>query len=162
MLGMVLLEGIGLSVILLLICAFGIRKGAVEMVYLYHKDVQDRCVSMGLTTHDKIEKDGKVFKIGGIILYLVYTLVCVYAVNGARGFLQGFWQMFLILSVLNIIDRIFIDEVWVGYTKAWTIPGTEDLKPYINGHDRCRKWLGGTVGMAILSAILAGIFSLIL
>ena len=85
MLGMVLLEGIGLSVILLLICAFGIRKGAVEMVYLYHKDVQDRCVSMGLTTHDKIEKDGKVFKIGGIILYLVYTLVCVYAVNGARG-----------------------------------------------------------------------------
>ena len=40
------------------------------------------------------------------------------------------------LSVLNLIDRIGIDEWRVGHTDAWTIPGTEDLKPYITAEDR--------------------------
>lgn len=162
MVGKVLLEGIGLSIILVIVCAIGIRNGAVGMVHLYHKDVQDRSVSLGLTTYDKIEKTRKRFKVFGTLAYLSYTLVCVYVVNGARGFLQGFWQLFLILSVLNVFDRILIDTVWVDHTKAWTIPGTEDLKPYINSHDKCVKWTFGTVGMAIISAVLAGIFSLIL
>lgn len=35
----VILEGIGLGAILMLVCAFGIRKGAVGMVHLYHDDV---------------------------------------------------------------------------------------------------------------------------
>lgn len=38
-------------------------------------------------------------------------------------------------SVMNLIDRFLIDGVWVGHTKAWTIPGTEDLKPYITAKD---------------------------
>ena len=39
----------------------GIRNGAVGMVHLYHQDVKDRCVEMGLTTHEKISKNSKVF-----------------------------------------------------------------------------------------------------
>ena len=34
-----------------------------------------------------------------------HVLVCVYALNGARGFVQGFWQLLVILSVMNLIDR---------------------------------------------------------
>ncbi|MCM1570141.1 MAG: hypothetical protein NC081_11965 [Roseburia sp.] len=30
--------------------------GAVGMVHMYHKDVQDRCVEIGLTTHERIRK----------------------------------------------------------------------------------------------------------
>ena len=63
------------------------------------------------------------------------------------------------LSVLNLADRLFIDGWWVGHTKAWTIPGTEDLKPYINAQDKKRKWLFGTVGMAVISAALSGIMA---
>lgn len=37
------------------------------------------------------------------------------------------------------------------------IPGTEDLMPYISKTDKYRKWLAGTVGMAVISIILAGI-----
>ena len=87
-------------------------------------------------------------------------LVCVYAVNGARGFLADFWQLFVILSVMNLIDRFLIDGYWVGRTKAWTIPGTEDLKPYITAKDKAKKWLFGTVGMAVISAALAAIMML--
>lgn len=79
-----------------------------------------------------------------------------------RGFWPAFWQMFAILSITNIIDRLLIDEYWVGHTKAWEIPGTEDLKPYINRKDKIGKWLAGTVGFTILCTILAGIMTFII
>ena len=150
-------EGFGLGVLLVLVCAIGIRKGAVGMVHLYSHEVQERCVKLGLTTHERIKKNKIIFKALRIPGYLAYILAFTYAVNGARGFLSGFWQMLVILSVMNIIDRFLVDGFWVGHTKAWTIPGTEDLKPYITGKDKCKKWIFGTVGMAIISAVLSGI-----
>ena len=43
----------------------------------------------------------------------------------------------------------------VLYTSTWEIQGTEDLKPYITAKDKGKKWLFGTVGMAVISAVLA-------
>lgn len=152
-----IIEGIGLGALLVLVCAIGIRKGAVGMVHLYSPKVQERCVSLGLTTHEKIRRNALLFKIICMPGCIAYVLVCVYAINGAKGFVAGFWQLLVILSVMNLIDRFLVDGLWVGHTKAWTIPGTEDLKPYITGKDKCRKWLFGTVGMVIISAALSGI-----
>ena len=152
-----LIEGLGLGVLLFLVCAVGIRKGAVGMVHLYAPEVQDRCVKLGLTTHEKIKRNALLFKAICVPGYIAYVLVCVYAGNGARGFLAGFWQMLVILSVMNLIDRFLIDGYWVGHTKAWTIPGTEDLKPYITAKDKCKKWIFGTVGMATIAAALSAI-----
>lgn len=95
-----------------------------------------------------------------VLRYLAYVLVCAYAVNGARGFTAGFWQMLVMLSVMNLIDRFLIDDYWVGHTKAWAIPGTEDLKPYITGKDRQKKWLFGTVGMVVIAAVLSAVMML--
>ena len=157
----IIIEGLILGALLSLYCVIGIRNGAVGMVFLYHKDVQERSIQQGLITEKKIKHNQMIFKILGISSYLIYLLVCVYAINGARGFWPGFWQMFAILSIVNVIDRLLIDEYWVGHTKAWEIPGTEDLKPYIDRKDKIGKWLVGTVGFAILCAILAGIMSFI-
>ena len=145
----VILEGIGLGILLILVCAIGIRKGAVGMVHLYSPEVQERCVTLGLTTHAKIKRNALIFK-----------AVCVYALNGAKGFVQGFWQLLVILSVMNLIDRFGVDGYWVGHTNAWEIPGTEDLKPYITAKDKGKKWLFGTIGMAVISAVLAAIMML--
>lgn len=158
----VILEGLGLGVLLVLVCAFGIRKGAVGMVHLYSAAVQERCVAQGLTTHERIKRNAIIFKLCCLPGYIAYVLVFVYAVNGARGFLSGFWQLLAILSIMNLIDRFLIDDWWVGHTKAWTIPGTEDLKPYITAADKRKKWTFGTIGMAAISAVLAGIMALIL
>ena len=155
-----LLEGLGLGLLLFLICAAGIRKGAVGMVHLYSPQVQDRCVALGLTAHEKIRRNALRFKAICIPGSIAYVLVCVYAVNRARGFLPGFWQLLIILSVMNLIDRFLIDGYWVGHTNAWTIPGTEDLKPYITARGKAKKWLFGTVGMAVLSAILSAVMLL--
>ncbi len=158
----VILEGLGLGVLLVLVCAFGIRKGAVGMVHLYSAEVQERCVAQGLTTHERIKRNAILFKLCCLPGYIAYVLVFVYAVNGARGFVSGFWQLLVILSVMNLIDRFLVDDWWVGHTRAWTIPGTEDLKPYITAADKRKKWAFGTIGMAVISAVLAGIMALIL
>lgn len=152
-----ILEGLGLGALLIIVCAVGIRNGAVGMVHLYSRGVQDRCVKLGLTTHEKIKRNALLFKVICVPGYIAYVLAFVYAVNGARGFVSGFWQLLVILSVMNLIDRFLIDDFWVGHTKAWTIPGTEDLKPYITGKDKRRKWLFGTVGMVIISAVLSAV-----
>lgn len=152
-----ILEGLGLGALLVLVCAVGIRKGAVGMVHLYSREVQERCVSLGLTTKEKIKRNAVVMKAVCLPIYIAYVFLCVFVVNQAQGFLSAFWQFFVILFVMNLVDRFLIDELWVGYTKAWIIPGTEDLMPYITKADKCKKWLVGTVGMAVIAAILAGV-----
>ena len=42
----VILEGLGPGILLILVCAIGIRKGAVGVVHLYSPEVQDRCVKL--------------------------------------------------------------------------------------------------------------------
>lgn len=157
MIGKVIVEGLGLGLLLVLVCAVGISRGAVALVHLYNPEVQERCVALGLTTPERIRRSSILFKLVCVPGYIAYVLVCVYAVNGARGFLTPFWQLLVILSVMNLIDRFLVDDLWVGHTNAWTIPGTEDLKPYITGKV---KWLFGTVGMAVMAAVLSGIMLL--
>ena len=156
------LEGLGLGFLLYLICAIGIRNGAVGMVHLYDQKVQERVVQLGLSTADEIRKRSVLFRSLCLPGYLIYVLICVYVINGARGFWPGFWQGFVILFIMNLIDRFLIDEYWVGHTKAWIIPGTEDLRPYITAEDKKKKWIMGTAGIALLAAILSGIMALIL
>ena len=156
------LEGLGLGFLLYLICVIGIRNGAVGMVHLYDQKVQKRVVQLGLSTADEIRKRSVLFRSLCLPGYLIYVLICVYVINGARGFFEGFWQGFVILFIMNLIDRFLIDEYWVGHTKAWIIPGTEDLRPYITAEDKKKKWIMGTAGMALLAAILSGIMALIL
>ena len=160
MIGQVILEGIGLGAVLMLVCGIGIRSGAVGMVHLYENNVQERCISLGLTTREKIKHNQVLFKVVCLPIYIAYVLIFVYAVNGARGFGEGFWQILVILFVLNLIDRLLIDDYWVGHTKMWTIPGTEDLKPYIPNDVKRKKWLFGTLGMAVIAAVLAGVMTL--
>ena len=156
------LEGLGLGFLLYLICAIGIRNGAIGMVHLYDRKVQERAVQLGLSTADEIRKRSVLFRSLCLPGYLIYVLICVYVINGARGFFEGFWQGFVILFIMNLIDRFLIDEYWVGHTKAWIIPGTEDLRPYITAKDKKKKWIMGTAGMALLAALLSGIMALIL
>ena len=157
-----ILEGLGLGFLLYLICAIGIRNGAIGMVHLYDQKVQERVVQLGLTTAEEVRKRSVRFRSLCLPGYLIYMLICVYVINGARGFFAGFWQGFVILFIMNLIDRFLIDEYWVSHTKAWIIPGTEDLRPYITAKNKKKKWIMGTVGMALLAAILSGIMALML
>ena len=157
-----LLEGLILSGLLVGFCVWGIRDGAHNMAYLYHKDVQERCFAQGLITPERLRRNSLQFRLLAIPSYFAVLLVSVYVINGARGFVSGFWQMTVILMLVNLTDRLLIDEFWVGHTAAWIIPGTEDLRPYIDGRDKAEKWLMGTLGFALLAAGLSWVMTLLL
>ena len=139
----------------------GIANGPVGLVVFYEQEVKDRAVELGLTTAERIKKTSIITMIALFVPILVLVPFMVYGINGARGFWDGFWQMLAILMICGLFDRIFIDWWWVGHTKAWIIPGTEDLMPYIYGKTLIRKWVGTVVGFPILSAILAGAMQII-
>lgn len=61
--------------------------------------VQERVIQLGMMTREAIRKRSVHFRSLCLPAYMIYVLVCVYAINGARGFLPGFWQGFVILSI---------------------------------------------------------------
>ena len=159
---LVFFEGIVMCFILLIYCAVGIRNGAVGLVCLYEADVQERVVELGLVTKKQIKTQ---FIISSIILFIpLFTLVpyMVYGVNGVTDFTEGFLQMTAILLIMGLFDRFFIDWFWVGRTKAWIIPGTEDLMPYIPVKVLVRKWVGTLVVYPLTALLMAWIMSLII
>ena len=156
-----IIEGIVMCFILLIICVVGIANGPVGLVVFYEQEVKDRVVELGMTTREKIKRISILTMIALFVPMIVLVPLMAYGINGARGFWNGFWQMLVILMISGLFDRIFIDWWWVGHTKAWIIPGTEDLRPYIYGKTLVKKWVGTLVGFPILAAVLAGIMQLI-
>ena len=157
----IVFEGIVVCFILLMYCVVGIRNGAVGLVCLYEDDVQNRVVELGLITKKQIKKQ---FIISTIILFVpLFTLVpyMVYGVNGVTDFTEGFIQMTIILMILGFFDRFFIDWYWVGHTKSWIIPGTEDLRPYIPIKMLIIKWLGTLVGYPLIALLIAKVMTFI-
>ncbi len=158
---LILLEGLVMCLFLLLFCVIGIANGPAGLVVLYEQDVQDRVVELGLTTKAKIKRN---LRISFAVLYLPYIFVVpalVYGLNGAVGFWDGFWQMTAIFLIQNVFDRLFVDWYWVGHTKAWEIPGTEDLKPYIPKKVMLGKWLATIIVNPLIAALLAGVVTVI-
>ena len=158
---LIILEGVAMCFILLMVCIIGIQNGPVGAVYFFEPEVQERVVQLGLTTKAKIKRD---YAIAGAALFLPVLLLVpamVYFVNGARTFGELFLQMTAVLMIMTLFDRIFIDWYWVGHTKAWIIPGMEDLMPYIPRKTLIGKWVGSLVGFPLIAAILAEVMTLL-
>ncbi len=157
---LILLEGVALSFVLLIVCAVGIANGPVGSVYFYEKDVQERVVELGLTTKEKIKRGNSAASTIIMISVVFFTPAMVYFINGARDFWGIFWQITVVLLIAGLFDRIFIDWFWVGKTKAWLIPGTEDLMPYIPKKTLIIKWAGTVIGFPIIAAIISAVIIL--
>ena len=154
---LLLMEGIVMCFVLLFFCVIGIANGPVGLVVLYEEDVQARVIELGYMTKEKLRKSFIIASAALFVPVFILPPLMVYGLNGAHGFWEGFWQITVILWIAGLFDRFFIDWYWVGHTKAWLIPGTEDLQPYIPTKVLVRKWLGTIVGYPIIAAILAGI-----
>lgn len=158
---LIVLEGMVMCFLLLLTCVIGIANGPVGLVVLYEQDVQDRVVELGYTTKEKIRTSLIATSVALFVPVIILPPLMVYGLNGAAGFWNGFWQMTIILWIMGLFDRFFIDWYWVGHTKAWIIPGTEDLQPYIPKNVLIRKWVGTAAGFPLIAALLAGLVELL-
>ena len=158
---LIIMEGIVLCFILLIFCVIGIANGPEKFTVFYENDVQEKAIELGYTTKEKIKKQTI---ISVIVLYLpcfilVPLMVCY--INGAKEFGDIFIQSLLIMYIMGLFDRFFIDWYWVGRTKAWLIPGTEDLKPYIPIKVLVRKWIGTLVVYPLIALLMAKIMTFI-
>ena len=147
--------------VLLMICIIGISNDPAGFVVFYEKEVQDRVVSLGLTTKEKIKKTSIITGVALYLSILILVPLMVYGINGVDSFKDGFMQMTIVLLISGLFDRLFIDWYWVGRTKAWVIPGTEDLMPYIYGKTLIKKWVGTLAGFPAMAAIIAGVMGLL-
>ena len=159
---MIIFEGITAAAIVLLSCVTGIANGAHNMAFFYEEDVQKRVEELGLISKEKIRTNQKKFFFYGILPYFILVIIFVFVINRARGFMDPFIQISTILLIEGVFDRLFIDWYWVNHTKAWEIPGTEDLKPYINRKAWIKKWIGTLVGFPLVAAVISSIMSLII
>ena len=156
---MVILEGIAMCFVLLIICVVGIAEGPVGMVFFYEKEVQDKAIELGLTTRETINKRKTIAFIALLVPQLLLVPLMVYLINGALDFKTAASQMAAIYLISGLFDRLFIDWYWVGKTKAWIIPGTEDMRPYIYGKTLAGKWVSTLLGYPILAVIIAWVVS---
>lgn len=157
---LLIIEGLVMCFVLLIVCVVGIANGPVGLVLLYEDDVQQRVVELGLSTKEKIQRNFILCSVALFLPLFILPPLMVYGINGATGFWDGFWQMSIILWIQGLFDRIFIDWYWVEKTKAWEIPGTEDLKPYIPSKMLVIKWISTIVMNPLIAAIVAGILQL--
>lgn len=156
---MAVLEGVAMCFVLLIICVVGIANGPVGMVFFYEKEVQDKAIELGLTTRETINKRKTITFIALLVPQLLLVPLMVYLINGASEFKTAASQMAAIYLISGLFDRLFIDWYWVGKTKAWIIPGTEDMRPYIYGKTLVGKWVSTLLGFPILAVIIAWVVS---
>ena len=156
---LIIMEGIVLCFILLIFCVIGIANGPENFTVFYEKYVQEKAIKLGYTTQKEINKQTI---ISIIVLYLpcfilVPFMVCY--INDAKEFSEIFIQSLLIMYIMGLFDRFFVDWYWVEHTKAWNIPNTEELKPYIPKKMKIFKWIGTIVGFALIALIIALVMS---
>lgn len=157
----VVFEGLVMSFWLLLVCVVGIAgEGPVGLVVFYEQEVKDRVIELGLTTKEKIKKTSTITMLALFVPILFVIPTVVYFYNGVNGFVDGFVQLTVIYLISGLFDRIFIDWWWVGCTRAWIIPGTEEFMPYIHGKTLAVKWVGTLIGFPLLAAIQSWIMQL--
>lgn len=137
--------------------AFAVRGGAINGIYFYPKSVQERVIEIGLTDRETISRKRKRFMTLFYVVMLMALVMIIGIWNHASSFNTAYLQALLFLEVMNWYDGIVIDKLWVGHSKFWIIPGTEDL-PFVQTWKQVLKkrifltfvWIAG-------AAIVAGI-----
>ena len=91
---------------------------------------------------------------------LVSLILIIGLWNGISDFWTAYVQSLILLEVMNWYDGIVIDKLWVGKSKFWIIPGTEDI-PFVQTWKQVLKKRGIlTLIWIIGSFIVAGLIAL--
>ncbi|MBP5607284.1 MAG: hypothetical protein J6X66_03330 [Lachnospiraceae bacterium] len=108
-----ILECIVICFILFLPCVVVIANGIHNGAFLFEKDVQERVIQMGLITKEEIDRNRKLFKICTMVVMIAFVLWAVYGINGARGFITPFLQIYALAMAEGLFDRFFIDAMFL-------------------------------------------------
>ena len=123
---MIVLQLILFCLLFTALVKFAVRGGAIDGLYFYPKPVQERAIAIGLTDRETMDRKRKQFMIPFVLTMLVALLLIIGVWNGIRDYKTAYLQALLFLEVMNWYDGIVIDKWWVGHSRFWILPGTED------------------------------------
>ena len=139
----------------------GVGNNALNGLYFYPKPVQKIVYELGLTDRETVAKKRKRFMIAFFAVMAVALILIIRAWNGIQSFRAAYLQALIFLEVMNWYDGIVIDRLWVGHSRFWVIPGTEEI-PFVQTWPQVLKkrgiltliWIAG-------AALIAGIVVLL-
>ena len=158
---MIALQLILFCALFTLMVKLAVGNNALNALYFYPKPVQERVFELDLTDKETVAKKWKHFMIPFFLVMLAALLLIIGLWNGIHDFWPAYWQALLFLEVMNWYDGFVIDRLWVGHSKLWIIPGTEDI-PFVQTWRQVLKkrgiltliWVAG-------AAVVAGLVVLI-
>ena len=135
---------------------------ALNGLYFYPKPVQEKVYALGLTDRETVARKRKHFMIPFFLVMLSALALIIGLWNSVHRFWPAYWQALLFLEVMNWYDGIVIDRLWVGHSRFWIIPGTEEI-PFVQTWPQVLKKRGvltliWIVGAAIVSGIVVLLF----
>ena len=154
---------------LVLYCAFftlmvklAVGGSALNGLYFYPKPVQEKVYELGLTDRETVARKKKCFMIPFLLAILSLLVLIIGLWNGVRSFWPAYWQALLFLEVMNWYDGVVIDRLWVGHSRFWIIPGTEEI-PFVQTWPQVLKKRGiltliWIVGAAIVAGLVVLLF----
>ena len=128
--------------------------GAVNGLYFYPKAVQDRAIELGLIRREAMNRKRKRFMTAFYVVMLAALVLIIGAWNGVSDFKTAYLQALLFLEVMNVFDGVVIDKLWVGHSKFWVLPGTEDL-PFVQTWGQVLKKRAMLAAIWVVGAALA-------
>ena len=159
---MILLQLILFCGLFTLMVKIAVGNNALNGLYFYPKPVQERAFELGLIDRQTVATKRKRFMIPFFLVMLAALVLIVGAWNGISTFCPAYLQSLLFLEVMNWYDGIVIDRLWVGHSRFWIIPGTEDI-PFVQTWGQVLKKRGiltliWIVGAAIVAGLVVLIF----
>ena len=158
---MIVLQLILFCALFTLMVKIGVGNNALNGLYFYPKPVQEKVYELGLTDRETVAKKRKRFMIAFFAVMAVALILIIRAWNGIQSFRAAYLQTLIFLEVMNWYDGIVIDRLWVGHSRFWVIPGTEEI-PFVQTWPQVLKkrgiltliWIAG-------AALIAGIVVLL-
>ena len=158
---MILLQLLLFCALFTLMVKIAVSSSPLKGLFFYPKPVQERAYALGLTDREKVSRKRRRFMIPFFLVMAAALVLIVGLWNGICTFWPAYWQALLFLEVMNWYDGVVIDRLWVGHSRFWIIPGTEDI-PFVQTWPQVLKkrviltliWLFG-------AAIVAGIVVLL-
>ena len=158
---MIVLQLVLFCALFTLMVKIGVGNNALNGLYFYPKPVQEKVYELGLTDRETVAKKRKRFMIAFFAVMAAALILIIRAWNDIQGFRAAYLQALLFLEVMNWYDGIVIDRLWVGHSRFWVIPGTEQI-PFVQTWPQVLKkrgiltliWIAG-------AALIAGIVVLL-
>ena len=158
---MIVLQLILFCALFALMVKIGVGHSALNGLSCCPKPVREKVYELGLTDRETVAKKRKRFMIAFFVVMAAALILIIRAWNGIHSFWAAYLQALLFLEVMNWYDGIVIDRLWVGHSRFWVIPGTEEI-PFVQTWPQVLKkrgiltliWIAG-------AALIAGIVVLL-